>query len=129
MADPHTNPSGKSRAIGEAYARRCRLRSGSARRRGGRMPEAKVNGVSLVYDVFGEGDPVLLVCGTGQRSFTWQLFQVPALTQAGYRVVTFDNRGVPPSEAPPGPSTVQELADDAAGLIEHLYLAPCRVAG
>ena len=93
------------------------------------MPGANVNGVTLVYDVFGEGEPVLLVCGTGQRAFTWQLFQVPALQAAGYKVVTFDNRGVPPSDAPPGPYTVQQLAGDAAALIEHLDLSPCRVAG
>src|SRR5213593_3456441 len=93
------------------------------------MPEATIGGVKLAYDIFGEGEPVLLVCGTGQRAFTWQLFQVPALTEAGYRVVTFDNRGVPPSDSPPAPYTVKEMAEDAAGLIEHLDLAPCRVAG
>jgi pimeloyl-ACP methyl ester carboxylesterase len=93
------------------------------------VPEANVKGIKVVYDVFGDGEPILLVCGTGQRAFTWQLFQVPALTAAGYRVVTFDNRGVPPSDAPSGPYTVQLLAEDAAALIEHLDLAPCRVAG
>src|SRR5437867_2944672 len=93
------------------------------------MPEATIGGVKLAYDIFGEGEPVLLVCGTGQRAFTWQLFQVPALTEAGYRVVTFDNRGVPPSDCPPAPYSVKEMAEDAAGLIEHLELAPCRVAG
>jgi pimeloyl-ACP methyl ester carboxylesterase len=93
------------------------------------MPEATVGGIRLNYDTFGEGDPILLICGTGQRSFTWQLFQVPALTQAGYRVVTFDNRGIPPSDCPPAPYSVKEMAEDAAGLIEELALAPCRVAG
>ena len=93
------------------------------------MPDATIGGVRLSYEVFGEGDPVLLVCGTGQRSFTWQLFQVPALTQAGYRVVTFENRGVPPSDAPPAPYSVKQMAEDTAGLIEQLDLAPCRVAG
>jgi pimeloyl-ACP methyl ester carboxylesterase len=93
------------------------------------MAEASVHGLTLHYDVFGEGDPVLLVCGTGQVSFTWQLFQVPALTAAGYRVITFDNRGMPPSDCPPAPYSVKEMAEDAAGLIEELDLAPCRVAG
>src|SRR2546423_12455523 len=92
------------------------------------MPEEVVGGIRLHYDVFGEGEPILLVCGTGQRSFTWQLFQMPALTGAGYRVVTFENPGVPPSDCPPAPYTLKEMAEDAAGLIEHLDLAPCRVA-
>src|SRR5205823_6746333 len=61
--------------------------------------------------------------------FTWQLFQVPALIGAGHRVVTFDNRGVPPSESPPAPYSVKQMAEDAAGVVEALGLAPCRVAG
>ena len=93
------------------------------------MPDALVHGIRLNYDRFGDGEPVLLVSGTGQRSFTWQLFQVPALTAAGYEVVTFDNRGIPPSECPPAPYSVKQMAEDAAGLIEELGLAPCRVAG
>ncbi|HYY08318.1 MAG TPA: alpha/beta hydrolase, partial [Actinomycetota bacterium] len=93
------------------------------------MPEAMVRGLRLAYDQFGEGDPILLVCATGQRAFTWQLFQVPALTAAGYRVVTFDNRGVPPSDCPPAPYSVKQMAEDVARLIETLELAPCRVAG
>ena len=93
------------------------------------MAQANVHGLEFNYEVFGEGEPVLLVCGTGQQSFTWQLFQVPALQSAGYRVVTFDNRGIAPSACPPAPYTVKEMAEDAAGLIEELDLAPCRVAG
>lgn len=93
------------------------------------MPEATVNGVRLAYDVHGAGEPVLLVCGTGQPAFSWQVYQVPALTAAGYEVVTFDNRGVDPSEAPPGPYTVNGMVEDTAALIEELGLAPCSVAG
>jgi pimeloyl-ACP methyl ester carboxylesterase len=95
------------------------------------MPDANVHGLRLTYDQFGDpqADPVLLVAGTGQPSFTWQLYQVPALTGAGYRVITFDNRGIPPSDCPPAPYSVKEMAEDAAGLIEELGLAPCRVAG
>ena len=93
------------------------------------MSEATANGVRLVHHTFSEGEPVLLICGTGQQAFTWQLFQVPELTGSGYRVITFDNRGMPPSECPPAPYTVQEMAADAAALIEHLGVGPCRVVG
>jgi pimeloyl-ACP methyl ester carboxylesterase len=93
------------------------------------MPRVDVGGVELSYDTVGTGEPVLLVCGTGQPAFTWQLYQVPALVAAGYRVVTFDNRGRPPSAAPPPPYTVAGMAADAARLIEHLGLGPTRVAG
>ena len=60
---------------------------------------------------------------------TWQFSILPGLVDAGYRVITFDNRGMAPSDAPPAPYTVAEMADDTAALIEHLGLAPCHVAG
>ena len=93
------------------------------------MATATVNDVRLSYDVFGEGPPVLLICGTGQPAISWQLSQVPTLTAAGFQVVTFDNRGMAPSDAPPAPYTVQGMAADAAGLIEELGIGPCLVAG
>jgi pimeloyl-ACP methyl ester carboxylesterase len=93
------------------------------------MPEATINGVRLAYNVYGSGDPIVLVCGTGQPAVSWLDYQVPALTEGGYQVVTFDNRGMAPSEAPPGPYTVQGMAEDTAALIEHLGLGSSRVAG
>ena len=93
------------------------------------MAEATVNGVRLAYELHGEGEPVVLICGTGQPAFSWTLSQVPALNGAGYQVLTFDNRGMEPSECPDGPYSVQGMADDTAALIEHLELGRCRVAG
>jgi pimeloyl-ACP methyl ester carboxylesterase len=93
------------------------------------MPRIATGDVELNCDRFGTGEPVLMICGTGQASFTWQLFQVPALVGAGYEAVTFDNRGIPPSDSPPAPYSVKQMAEDAAGLIEKLGIAPCRIAG
>jgi pimeloyl-ACP methyl ester carboxylesterase len=93
------------------------------------MTEVEVDGIRLVCDTYGEGPPVVLVCGTGQAAYTWTLFQVPALVEAGYQVITFDNRGMAPSDCPPGPYTVQQMAGDLAGLIEALNLGRCRVVG
>jgi pimeloyl-ACP methyl ester carboxylesterase len=93
------------------------------------MAEATVNGVRLAYDVHGVGQAILLVPATGQPAFAWTLSQVPALTAAGYQVITFDLRGMAPSEAPTGPYTVHGMAEDVAGLIEHLGVGPCRLAG
>ncbi|NEB67029.1 alpha/beta hydrolase, partial [Streptomyces fulvissimus] len=57
------------------------------------------------------------------------LHQVPALRAAGYRVVTFDNRGIPPTDVCADGFTVDDMVADTAGLIEHLGLGPCRVVG
>ena len=94
------------------------------------MADAEVNGTRLAYEVHGSGAPLVLVCGTGQRADSWTLMgTVAEAVGDGYQVVTFDNRGMPPSDAPPPPYTVEQMADDTIGLIEHLGLRDVGVAG
>lgn len=93
------------------------------------MAEIVANGVRIGDEEFGEGEPVLLICGTSMPPVVWQMSLVPALVGAGYRVVTFANRGTEPSDAPPAPYTVADMTADAEGLIDALNLAPCRVVG
>ena len=88
-----------------------------------------MNGVRLVYETRGEGPPVVLVCGTGQRAETWWVFGGAGLVDAGYQVTAFDNRGMPPSDVPPPPYSVSDMADDAIGMIEHLGGGPVVVMG
>ncbi|WP_020417515.1 alpha/beta fold hydrolase [Amycolatopsis sp. ATCC 39116] len=90
------------------------------------MPLADVNGMKINYDDLGSGDPVVLVMGTAANGRVWHLHQVPALVDAGYRAITFDNRGISPAE--PG-FTIDDLVADTAGLIDHLGLGPCRLVG
>jgi pimeloyl-ACP methyl ester carboxylesterase len=93
------------------------------------MPIARVNGIGLSFEEYGRGEPVVLVTGSGGRGRLWTPHQVPALTAAGYRVITVDNRGVPPTDAGPGAFTIDDLAADVAGLIQALGIGPCRVVG
>lgn len=82
------------------------------------MPIASVNGISLNYQVKGTGDLVVLIMGTGSPGRVWELHQVPALLQAGYRVCYFDNRGIAPSSESIGGITIDDLVADTAALIE-----------
>lgn len=93
------------------------------------MPIAAVNGISLSYDEYGSGEPVVLVTGTGAAGRVWRPYQVPALVSAGYRVITLDNRGVPPTDVCPQGFTIADMAADVAGLIQLLKIHPCRVVG
>jgi pimeloyl-ACP methyl ester carboxylesterase len=98
-------------------------------REGEGMPALSLDGVTIGYDVFGEGDPVMLVCGCGQPAIAWQMSLVPMLVSAGYQVVTFDNRGVEPSSSPPAPYRVSDLVADTIGLLDHLDIGSVRIAG
>jgi pimeloyl-ACP methyl ester carboxylesterase len=89
-----------------------------------------VNGATLSYELTGEGEPLLLIAGCGQPAIAWHLGLAPSLVAAGYCVATFDNRGVAPSSSPPAPYSVDMMAADAVGLLDHLgWEAPVRIAG
>jgi pimeloyl-ACP methyl ester carboxylesterase len=93
------------------------------------MPRLRTNGIQLAYETSGNGEPVLFVMGSRSSGRVWEMYQTPALTAAGYRTFTFNNRGVPPSDAPPGRYSLADLVADTRGLIEGLGLAPCRLVG
>lgn len=82
--------------------------------------------MSLAFDDRGQGPPVLFIAGHGVSGRTWHLHQTPAFHAAGYRVITFDNRGVGTTAAAQG-FTVDTMVADTAELIEALELAPVRV--
>ncbi len=89
-----------------------------------------MRGATLNYDVTGDGEPLLLVAGCGQPAVAWHLALVPALVGGGFKVATFDNRGVAPSSSPPAPYSVDAMADDALALLDHLgWDRPVHVAG
>jgi pimeloyl-ACP methyl ester carboxylesterase len=82
--------------------------------------------VNLAYDDRGSGAPVLFIAGRGGVGRTWDLHQVPEFVRAGYRAITFDNRGVGATERATGFGIEQMVADTAA-LIEKLDAAPVRI--
>lgn len=94
-----------------------------------RMPLAKLNGIDLNYDVTGDGPLVVLVMGTGSPGRVWRTHQVPVLVKQGYRVVTFDNRGIAPSSECASGMTLDDLVADTAALVEHLGGGAARVVG
>jgi pimeloyl-ACP methyl ester carboxylesterase len=93
------------------------------------MPDLSVNGIRLAYQRSGQGEPVLLIMGSGAAGHVWTLHQTPAINQAGYETIVFDNRGIGGSDAPPGKYALADLVADTRGLIEALGIGPCRLVG
>lgn len=91
---------------------------------------AAVNGIEISYeDSGGPGQLVVMVMGTGSPGRVWKANQQPALVKAGYRVVTFDNRGIAPSSECADGFTLDDMVTDTAALIEHLGVGPAIVIG
>jgi pimeloyl-ACP methyl ester carboxylesterase len=84
--------------------------------------------INLAYDDRGTGEPVVFISGHGGAGRTWLPHQVPAFLAAGYRCITFDNRGIGATENAEGFTTKTMVADTAA-LIESLGAAPARIVG
>lgn len=81
---------------------------------------------NLAYDDTGAGDPVLFIAGTGGAGRTWHIHQVPVFLEAGYRCITFDNRGVGATENAAAFTTEQMVAD-TVDIIETVIGGPARV--
>ncbi len=82
--------------------------------------------MNLAYDDRGSGDPVLFIAGRGGVGRTWHLHQVPEFQRAGYRCITFDNRGTGATENADG-FTVETMVADTVALIEKVAAAPVRI--
>ena len=93
------------------------------------MPYVSSNGIRLAYERTGTGELVLMIMGSGARGRVWTVHQTPALNRAGYQTITFDNRGIAPSDAPAGRYSLADLVADTAGLIEALDVGPCHLVG
>ena len=92
--------------------------------------DVTANGIDIRYDVHGDGErgSVLLVCGTGQPVAVWSLLGVvERLVDAGFRAVTFENRGMAGAACPPPPWTVGDMAADALAVLEEV--GPAHVHG
>ena len=90
------------------------------------MPIVKAGAISLNYDTFGTGEPLLLIMGFGAPGIAW----MPVLPMlAGFKCIYFDNRGTGSSDKPEGPYTIPDMADDANNLLGALGIESARVYG
>lgn len=105
------------------------------------------NGIEIAYETFGDrgAPPLVLVMGLGTQMLAWPDELCADLAERGHHVVRFDNRDVglsthldgvrAPSIAKlvarrsPPPYTVDDMADDALGLVEALELGPVHLVG
>src|SRR3569832_2102132 len=94
------------------------------------MESVTLGDVTLAYEVSGrdDGEVVVLICGCGGPA-AGGFALTPALVDAGYRVVTFDNRGVAPSSSPPAPYTIAAMVGDVLGLSGYIGIDRAHYAG
>ena len=83
----------------------------------------RANGIETYYEIHGpEGAPWLILSHSLACSVRMWDPQIAAL-RGTYRILAYDTRGHGASEAPPGPYTLEMLADDLHGLLGSLGIA------
>jgi pimeloyl-ACP methyl ester carboxylesterase len=85
------------------------------------------NDLEIYVEQVGQGPDVLLIGGLGDTVESWQ-FQLDGLADR-YRLTAFDNRGAGRTPMPEVPVTVEDMADDAAGVLRALDVPSAHVAG
>jgi len=113
------------------------------------MTAAQCNGITIEYETYGEGEPLLLVMGLGGQLVAWPIDWVQRFVDLGFQVIRFDNRDVGLSTKMPGkppgiarvlaaalsrrfaksPYLLSDMADDAAALLDHLGIDRAHVVG
>ena len=90
----------------------------------------EANGIRINVYIEGQGPDVILLHGFPDSALVWR-FQIPALVQAGYRVIVPDLRGSGDSEAPIGKACykLDMLIRDVVCLMDSLEIRKAKLVG
>jgi len=106
-------------------------------------------GITLEYEIHGEGDPLLLVMGLGGQLVAWPATFIAGLVDRGFQVITFDNRDIglstkidaaPPTKTQSAMFSISrrfakpayllsDMAKDSVGLLDALNIERAHVVG
>jgi len=91
------------------------------------MPQVDVDGLTINYDVQGDGEPLLLIpyLGADHACFA---FQLPAYTEH-FSCISLDLPGSGESDKPAGPYSMQTYADQVGGFLAAIGVERAHVAG
>ena len=94
------------------------------------MRAIEANGVTLAVDDRGSGDAIVLLHGFPELAYSWR-HQIPALVDAGYRVIAFDQRGYGGSSKPDAVAeySLSHLVGDVVGVLDRLGIESATLGG
>ena len=87
-----------------------------------------VGDIDVAYKMFGKGDPILLIPGASDGMSAWDPSFLKTLS-SNHTVIVFDSRGIGNTTTGTKPYTMQQLANDTAGLMDALKIQKANVFG
>jgi pimeloyl-ACP methyl ester carboxylesterase len=91
------------------------------------MPQVDVDGLTINYDLQGEGETLLLIPYTSADHACYA-FQLPAYTEH-FSCIAIDLPGSGESDMPPGPYSTEGYADQVAAFLSAIGIERAHVAG
>jgi pimeloyl-ACP methyl ester carboxylesterase len=88
----------------------------------------QVGDIEIAYKMFGKGEPILLISGGSADKNAWDPSFISDLS-SNHTVIVFDNRGVGNTTIGSQPYTIEQLANDTAGLLDALKIQSANVLG
>ena len=91
------------------------------------MEKFQVNNITLAYERFGRGAPLILIHGFPLDHTSWS--ETTPLLKNDFDIILPDLRGFGQSTTIEIPYTMSDIADDLAGLLDHLEIEKVALAG
>ncbi|HNQ26239.1 MAG TPA: alpha/beta hydrolase [Methanoregulaceae archaeon] len=92
------------------------------------MKKVEVEGATLAYEVYGSGEPVLLIHGAFIADALMPLVNEPILA-GNYRLILYHRRGYGKSSHKKAPTSIAEQVADCEALLHHLGITRAHILG
>lgn len=91
------------------------------------MEKISINNITLAYERFGNGKPLMLLHGFPLDHTSWD--EAASLLENEFDLILPDLRGFGKSTTTENPYQISHMADDLAGLLDHLGIEKTLIAG
>jgi len=91
------------------------------------MPVAEVNDIQIAYEMYGDGEPLILIHGFGYNKSAW-IAQIDDLSNH-FKVITIDVRGSGESSHPEESFIMDTLVEDLKGLMDVIKIEKAHLMG
>lgn len=88
----------------------------------------QVGDIQMGYRTYGNGYPLVMVMGYGNTMRLWENTLIRSLSSY-FKLIIFDNRGMGSTETGQRPFSIEQFADDTAGLMGALDIQRAHVLG
>jgi pimeloyl-ACP methyl ester carboxylesterase len=96
---------------------------------GARTEHVQVGDINIAYKRFGQGKPILFIPGVGATMKLDDPTLLSEFVATNHSVIVFDNRGMGETTIGTKPFSIEQFANDAAGLLDALHIEKVDVLG